>query len=140
MYFFFFSFLVSDHIFAPNQTVNLSELESEERDIESFKRFDYFFDPPKNKPKINLNIKDIVVNKRQQQSPHSTHESSDGIGGGNLSGGIGGGGAGLLNPTFNNHQTFIDYLKNQNLRNGFAMNSAPTIDSDIKYKYDSCMD
>ncbi|XP_026464708.1 putative uncharacterized protein DDB_G0282133 [Ctenocephalides felis] len=53
-----------DNIFAPNQMVNLSELESEERDIESFKRFNYYFEPPKNKPKINLNVNDIVVKKK----------------------------------------------------------------------------
>lgn len=51
-----------ENIFAPNQMVNLNELESEERDIESFKRFNYYFDPPKNKPKINLNVKDIMAN------------------------------------------------------------------------------
>lgn len=51
-----------ENIFAPNQMVNLNELESEERDIESFKRFNYYFDPPKNKPKINLNVKEIVIN------------------------------------------------------------------------------
>ncbi|XP_058813321.1 uncharacterized protein LOC131677496 [Topomyia yanbarensis] len=54
-----------ENIFAPNQMVNLNELESEERDIESFKRFNYYFDPPKNKPKINLNVKDIVVNSKK---------------------------------------------------------------------------
>lgn len=52
-----------DSIFVPNQKVNLNELESCERDIESFKRFNYYFEPPKNKPKVNLNLNDIVVNK-----------------------------------------------------------------------------
>lgn len=59
-------FIVPDSIFVPDQTVNLSELESEERDIESFKRFNYYFQPPKNKPKIKLNVKDIVVTKKQK--------------------------------------------------------------------------
>lgn len=40
-------------------------MESEERDIESFKRFNYYFEPPKNKPKVNLNLKDIVVNNKK---------------------------------------------------------------------------
>lgn len=40
-------------------------MESEERDIESFKRFNYYFEPPKNKPKVNLNVKDIVVNNKK---------------------------------------------------------------------------
>lgn len=48
--------------------VNLNELESEERDIESFKRFNYYFDPPKNKPKINLNVKDIMANNSNSSS------------------------------------------------------------------------
>lgn len=61
-------FFFADHIFAPNQTVNLSELESEEREIESFKRFNYYFEPPKNKPKINLNVKEIVLNKKMSSS------------------------------------------------------------------------
>ncbi|XP_055716056.1 uncharacterized protein LOC129809929 isoform X3 [Phlebotomus papatasi] len=59
-----------DSIFAPNQKVNLNELESEERDIETFKRFNYYFEPPKNKPKVNLNLKDIVLNKKKS-SPES---------------------------------------------------------------------
>ncbi|KAG4067279.1 hypothetical protein HA402_000270 [Bradysia odoriphaga] len=57
-----------DSVFAPNQTVNLSELESEERDIESFKRFDYYFEPPKNKPKVNFNVKDIKVRSKMTNS------------------------------------------------------------------------
>lgn len=42
--------------------MNLNELESDDRDIETFKRFDYYFEPPKNKLKVNINVKDIVVN------------------------------------------------------------------------------
>lgn len=68
--------LIADNIFAPNQMVNLSELESEERDIESFKRFDYYFEPPKHKPKINLNVNDIVVKKK----PSSASESGANFG------------------------------------------------------------
>ncbi|XP_058467636.1 uncharacterized protein LOC131440392 [Malaya genurostris] len=68
-----------ENIFAPNQMVNLNELESEERDIESFKRFNYYFDPPKNKPKINLNVKDIVVNsKKPGEAPSNNHVGSSG--------------------------------------------------------------
>lgn len=62
----------TDSVFVPNQSVNLSELESEERDIESFKRFNWYFEPPKNKPKINFNVKDIVVTKKQPTSDNSS--------------------------------------------------------------------
>ncbi|EAT46687.1 AAEL002164-PA [Aedes aegypti] len=67
--------------------VNLNELESEERDIESFKRFNYYFDPPKTKPKINLNVKDIVVANKKSPVPSSTGScnadgSNNGSGGG----------------------------------------------------------
>lgn len=62
----------ADSIFAPNQTVNLNELESEERDIESFKRFNYYFEPPKNKPKVNFNVKDIVLTKKHPSSDNSS--------------------------------------------------------------------
>lgn len=61
-------FRFTDSVFTPNQTVNLSELESEERDIESFKRFDYYFEPPKNKPKVNFNVKDIKVRSKMTNS------------------------------------------------------------------------
>lgn len=50
----------------------MSELESEERDIETFKRFNYYFEPPKNKPKINFNVKDIVVTKKPPSSETSS--------------------------------------------------------------------
>ena len=80
---------VGDSIFAPNQTVNLNELESDEREIESFKRFNYYFEPPKNKPKVNLNVKDIVVNNKKptvfglptkpSDSPSSSNSIFDGI-------------------------------------------------------------
>lgn len=56
----------------PNSAVDLNELEQEERDIETFKRFNYFFDPPKNKPKINFDVKGIVVNKKQPSSDNSS--------------------------------------------------------------------
>lgn len=58
-----------DHVFVPNQQVNLNELESDERDIESFKRFNYFFEPPKNKPKVNLNVQDLYGQSRKPDSP-----------------------------------------------------------------------
>ncbi|XP_055588217.1 uncharacterized protein LOC129740536 [Uranotaenia lowii] len=57
-----------NNIFAPNQMVNLNELESEERDIEAFKRFNYYFDPPKDKTKINLNVKELVGNSKKTSS------------------------------------------------------------------------
>lgn len=57
-----------DSIFAPNQTVNLSELASEEREIESFKRFNYYFKPPANKPKVNFDVKNIVLAKKAGSS------------------------------------------------------------------------
>lgn len=52
--------------------MNLNELESEERDIETFKRFNYYFNPPKNKPKINFDVKGIVVAKKQPASENSS--------------------------------------------------------------------
>lgn len=52
--------------------MNLNELEEEERDIEQFKRFNYYFDPPKNKPKINFDVKGIVVAKKQPASENSS--------------------------------------------------------------------
>lgn len=64
-----------ESVFEPNQ-INLNELTSDEREIESFKRFNYFFDPPKNKMKVNLNVQDIYNNARKQDSPSqmtSTH-------------------------------------------------------------------
>lgn len=65
-------FVVVENVFVPNSAVNLNELESEERDIETFKRFNYYFEPPKNKPKINFNMKDIVVTKKQPTSDNSS--------------------------------------------------------------------
>lgn len=55
-----------ESVFEPNQQINLNELPSDERDIESFKRFNYFFEPPKSKLKVNLNVQDIY---RSQDSP-----------------------------------------------------------------------
>lgn len=69
---FCFYFIAADSIFAPNQTVNLNELESEERDVESFKRFNYLFEPPKHKPKVNFNVKDIVVAKKNPSSDNTS--------------------------------------------------------------------
>lgn len=64
-------------VFAPNQQVSLSELESAEREIESFKRFDYYFKPPVNKPKVNFDVKNIVLaNRRAVQSPDNFTNSS----------------------------------------------------------------
>lgn len=57
-----------ESVFEPNQ-VNLNDLPSDEREIESFKRFNYFFEPPKSKLKVNLNVQDIYNNSRSQESP-----------------------------------------------------------------------
>lgn len=66
------SFGFAESVFVPNQSVSLSELESDDRDIEAFKRFNYYFEPPKNKPKVNFNVKDIVVTKKQPSSDSSS--------------------------------------------------------------------
>lgn len=63
-------------MFAPNQQVLLSELETEEREIESFKRFDYYFKPPTNKLKVNFDIKNIVVAQRKGGMTQSSSSSS----------------------------------------------------------------
>lgn len=65
-------------VFAPNQQVSLSELETEEREIESFKRFDYFFKPPVHKPKVNFDVKNIVLaNRKNVPSPDSASSFFD---------------------------------------------------------------
>lgn len=56
----------------PNSAVNLNELESDERDIEQFKRFNYYFEPPKNKLKVNFDVKGMVVNKKPPSSTTSS--------------------------------------------------------------------
>lgn len=123
--------------------MNLNELESEERDIETFKRFNYYFEPPKTKPKINLNVKDIVVNKKltsnnieNDQQNHQIHNQNAIPGGSSIQ-------IPSLSstPDFSfpseqenyNYQNFIDYLKSNNLRNGLNYG---TIGSEMKYKYD----
>lgn len=73
--------LSDDTVFAPNQQVSLAELETEEREIESFKRFDYYFKPPTNKPKVCFDIKNIVLAQRKvalspSPSDHMTQSSS----------------------------------------------------------------
>lgn len=65
-------FFIAENVFVPNSAVNLNELESEEREIESFKRFNYYYEPPKNKPKVNLDVKGIVVAKKQLPSNNSS--------------------------------------------------------------------
>lgn len=52
-------------MFAPNQQISLNDLESEERDIESFKRFSYFLKPPVNKPKVNFDLKNFMMANRK---------------------------------------------------------------------------
>lgn len=72
---FFFSQYFAHHlenVFVPNSAVNLNELNEQEREIESFKRFNYYYEPPKNKPKVNLDVKGIVVAKKQPASTNSS--------------------------------------------------------------------
>lgn len=61
-----------ENVFVPNSAVNLNELSEQEREIESFKRFQYYFEPPKNKPKVNLDVNGIVVAKKQPASNNSS--------------------------------------------------------------------
>lgn len=61
-----------DSVFEPNQ-INLDEMTSS--DVESFKRFNYFFDP-KNKMKGNLSVQDIYNNSRKD-SPSNVHMTSN---------------------------------------------------------------
>lgn len=50
----------------------MNELDSDDRDIEAFKRFNFYFEPPKNKLKVNFDVKGIVVNKKQPSSDTSS--------------------------------------------------------------------
>ncbi|KPJ12607.1 hypothetical protein RR48_02240 [Papilio machaon] len=44
-------------VFLPDRTItNLSALEAAEREIESFKRFDFYFEPPQHKPRVALDV------------------------------------------------------------------------------------
>ncbi|CAK1552918.1 unnamed protein product [Leptosia nina] len=55
-------------VFLPDRNItNLSTLEVTDREIESFKRFDYFFEPPQHKPKVQLDVRDIAAALRQNQ-------------------------------------------------------------------------
>lgn len=63
----------SENVFVPNSAVNLNELGTEEREIETFKRFNYFYDPPKNKPKVNLDVTKMV--KKPPPPPPSNNPS-----------------------------------------------------------------
>lgn len=65
-----------ESVFEPNQVLNLNDLPSDERDIESFKRFNYFFEPPKSKMKVNLNVQDIY-SSRNQDSPSAMGNNSN---------------------------------------------------------------
>ncbi|GBP85734.1 hypothetical protein EVAR_62533_1 [Eumeta japonica] len=52
-------------VFVPDRSItNLNELESSERDIESFKRFEFYFEPPKHKPRVQFNVHDIAAQLR----------------------------------------------------------------------------
>ncbi|KAH9637589.1 hypothetical protein HF086_014229 [Spodoptera exigua] len=53
-------------VFLPDSSItNLSVLEVSEREIESFKRFDFYFEPPQHKPKVQLDVRDIAAALRQ---------------------------------------------------------------------------
>ncbi|KAJ0184302.1 hypothetical protein K1T71_000725 [Dendrolimus kikuchii] len=53
-------------VFLPDSSItNLSSLEVSEREIESFKRFDFYFEPPQHKPKVQLDVRDIAAALRQ---------------------------------------------------------------------------
>ncbi|CAG5000986.1 unnamed protein product [Parnassius apollo] len=44
-------------VFLPDRSItNLSALEAAEREIESFKRFDFYFEPPRHKPRVQLDV------------------------------------------------------------------------------------
>lgn len=62
-----------DNVFVPN-SVNLNELSEQEREIETFKRFNYYYEPPKNKPKVNIDLNNIVL-KNTNRPPASTNSS-----------------------------------------------------------------
>ncbi|VVC98153.1 unnamed protein product, partial [Leptidea sinapis] len=53
-------------VFLPDRSItNLSSLDVSEREIESFKRFDFYFEPPQHKPKVQLDVRDIAAALRQ---------------------------------------------------------------------------
>ncbi|XP_047543122.1 uncharacterized protein LOC125075427 [Vanessa atalanta] len=55
-------------VFLPDRSItNLSSLEVSEREIESFKRFDFYFEPPQHKPKVQLDVRDIAAALRHHQ-------------------------------------------------------------------------
>lgn len=48
-------------VFLPDASItNLSSLDLSEREIESFKRFEFYFEPPQHKPKVCLDVRDIA--------------------------------------------------------------------------------
>lgn len=63
---------ISENCFAPNAKLDLESLARDDREIEMFKRFNYCYEPPKNKPKVNLDVKSIVVTKKQPASNTSS--------------------------------------------------------------------
>lgn len=65
-----------ERVFEPNQQFNLSDMTSDERDVEAFKRFDYYFEPPKDKLKVNLNVQDIYNSNSRRQENHSMSASN----------------------------------------------------------------
>ncbi|KAM3956090.1 LOW QUALITY PROTEIN: uncharacterized protein ACR2FA_009981 [Aphomia sociella] len=55
-------------IFLPDRSItNLSALDLTEREIESFKRFDFYFEPPLHKPKVQFDVKDIAAALRHNK-------------------------------------------------------------------------
>ncbi|KAJ8706492.1 hypothetical protein PYW07_012570 [Mythimna separata] len=61
------SFKRFDFYFEPPQHKPKVQLDVSEREIESFKRFDFYFEPPQHKPKVQLDVRDIAAALRQNQ-------------------------------------------------------------------------
>lgn len=60
--------IADSSLFTPNQQLSLNDLESEERDIETFKRFNYYFKPPATKPKVNFDVKNFMMANNRKTS------------------------------------------------------------------------
>lgn len=76
---FIFSF-TETNLFVPNSLLNLNELESSERDVKAFQRFNFDFQNPKEKPKVNVNLNDLLTNKNSasnRTSPYMDENTLD---------------------------------------------------------------
>ena len=57
--------MVADSVFAPKDIdLDDGDMDDAERELEAFKRFCFQSVPPKQKEKVHLNIKDIVLKKK----------------------------------------------------------------------------